>query len=64
MPPAGDGTRYPRGQEHPRARLTDEQVAEIRDLHEQGGLGYKRLAARFNTSPSTIRNICTYATRD
>ena len=52
-----------RGEAHPRAKLSDNDVALIRTLHERHGLGYGTLAAKFETSKSTVRNVCTYHTR-
>lgn len=46
-----------RGEAHGRAKLTDEQVREIRALHDQG-LGYWSLARQFGVSKTLVRNIC------
>lgn len=51
------------GETHHRARLTDEDVDIIRDLHEEYGLGYKVLADKFEVSKSLIRYICKYERR-
>lgn len=48
---------------HHRAKLSDEQVREIRHLNEAGVAGYKRLAKRYRCGESTIRDFCTYRTR-
>jgi hypothetical protein len=40
----------PRGAEHGRAKLTAEQVAEMRRLHASGALGYRKLARAFGIS--------------
>jgi hypothetical protein len=45
-----------RGERAGSARLTNEDVLEIRRLFGEG-LGYKRIARRFNCSPSTIARI-------
>lgn len=45
------------GQDHPKAVLTDAEVARLLDLHEQG-FGYKRLAKMFDISRSAARNYC------
>lgn len=50
------------GEGHPKARLSDAQVDEMRDLNE-GGWGYKRLAARFQVPVGTVADICTYTRR-
>lgn len=52
------------GQSHPRAKLTFEQVREMRELHERRGKGYGTLAAIFACGESTARDICTYRTRN
>ena len=53
------------GQHHQRAKLTDDQVKEIRAMHMPyvRGRGYKALALKFGAAESTIRDICTYRTR-
>lgn len=51
------------GEDHPRAKLTDAQVDEMRDLHEDHGWGMRRLARRFNCALSTAHAICTYQSR-
>ncbi len=51
------------GQSHPRAKLTFEQVREMRELHERRGKGYRTLAIIFDCGQSTARDICTYRTR-
>jgi hypothetical protein len=45
------------GEDNPCAKLTYEQVREIRRLHVPGKYGYKRLAAEFGVSWEAIRNI-------
>lgn len=45
------------GQYHPRAVLTDNEVAQLVKLYEQG-FGYRRLAVIFEISRSAVRNIC------
>lgn len=44
------------GQDHHRAKLTDNEVNIIRDMHDQG-IGYKRLAKTFEVSVALIRDI-------
>ncbi|WP_374356218.1 hypothetical protein [Chitinimonas sp.] len=57
-------TNHRIGASHPRAKLTDQQVAEIRRLHNSAaGVGYQTLAKRFGCGTSTVRDICTYRTR-
>ncbi len=56
------------GETHHRARLSDDQVREMRRLYEDwkaNGLrkGYATLAAIFGCGESTARDIVTYRTR-
>lgn len=51
------------GQAHHRAKLTDAQVAAIRQAYVPGKVGYLRLSRQFGVSQSTIRDILTYRTR-
>ena len=56
------------GETHHRARLSDDQVREMRRLYEDWkakGLrkGYATLAAIFGCGESTARDIVTYRTR-
>ncbi len=48
---------------HHRAKLTNEQVKEMRKQHLAYVVGYETLAKRFNCGISTARDICTYRTR-
>lgn len=48
---------------HHRAKLSYEQVREIRKTHLAYVVGYETLAKRFNCGASTIRDICRYRTR-
>jgi len=51
------------GEAHQHARLTDEQVDRIRDLHEEHGLSYLQLAKMYYVSKQTIASICQYQRR-
>lgn len=51
------------GESHYRAQLTDDDVRMIRHLNSRHGIGYRRLARKFEVGESTIRDICTYRTR-
>ena len=51
------------GQGHQFAKLTDEQVDRIRDLHEDHDLTYDQLAAMYQVSKSCIAGICQYRRR-
>lgn len=48
------------GASHPKAKLTQEQVNRIRDLHEDERLGYRRIARMFGLHRSTVVQICSY----
>lgn len=50
------------GQDHPKAVLTDAEVARLLDLHEQG-FGQKRLAEMFDVSRRTVRGYLSGRTR-
>ena len=62
MPQRGNGHRA-RGEKHYRARLTDAEVELIRQVYESGGIGYRKLAKKFDCSQWTIRDIVQYRTR-
>lgn len=47
---------------HHRAKLTDDDVRLIRILNAEG-IGYRKLAEKFECGQSTVRDICTYRTR-
>ncbi len=51
------------GEDHQHARLSDEQVERIRDLHEDHGLKYSQLAEMFQVSKSMIAGVCQYRRR-
>lgn len=51
------------GEDHPAARLTDEEVELMRVLREEHGWGWRRLAAKFEVSTQTVRRICRYERR-
>ncbi len=54
---------YRCGEGHQRAKLTDQQVADLRELHQNHSWGYRRLAQHFGCGTSTARDIATYRTR-
>jgi hypothetical protein len=54
--------RFPSGEQHPFAVLTDSQVAEIRSLRADGWT-LRELADEFETSHSTIHSMVTGKTR-
>ncbi len=48
---------------HHMARIPDEIIDAIRDLHEDNGLTYGQLAKQFNLDRGTIAKICRYERR-
>lgn len=46
-----------RGQEHPRAVLTDREVDALRDLWDEGGWSYGQLAEKFSISKTSAREL-------
>lgn len=53
----------PIGEHHPGAKLTDEQVDYMRELHEEGLVGYKTLGRFFGVSWNTVKDICKFRRR-
>ena len=51
------------GASHQHAKLTTEQVKEMRDLRESTGMSYAMLATKFGCGRSTARDIVNYWTR-
>ncbi len=51
------------GEGHQRAKLTDAQVEEIRELFELGFHSYRRLARMFGVDRGTIRDYVTFRRR-
>ena len=54
---------YRVGLSHHNAHIPDEVIDAIRDLHEDAGLGYRKLARQFSLSRSTVQKICNYDRR-
>jgi DNA invertase Pin-like site-specific DNA recombinase len=54
---------HPLGEAHPNAKLTDEQVEQIRTLYENGGTSYRQIAKLFGVPRSTISDICSFRRR-
>jgi hypothetical protein len=52
------------GEDHQRAKLTDEEVERMRTLHEKEHIGYGRLARMFELSKRTVAKICRYEMRN
>ena len=51
------------GQDHQKAKLTDEQVRQMRSRYLAYVVGYEKLALEFGCGVSTARDICTFKTR-
>lgn len=47
----------PKGENHPRAKLTNDQVCQIRDLINQGKMSQRKIARIFGICPATITQI-------
>jgi hypothetical protein len=54
---------YRIGSSHHNATISDEVVDKMRDLHEDDGIGYRRLAKMFNLSRSVVAKLCKYERR-
>ena len=54
---------YRIGSSHHNARIPDEIIDEIRDLHEEEGIGYRKLAKMFGLTRSCVQKICNYERR-
>ena len=52
------------GESHPRARLSDAQVDEMRTLHEEKGRSYAWIAMRMKIPVATAKKICRYERRN
>lgn len=51
------------GASHQHAKLTTDQVKQMRAIREATGMGYANLAAQFGCGESTARDIVNYWTR-
>ncbi len=51
------------GATHHNATIPEETVQRIRYLHEEEGIGYRRLARMFNLRRDTVVKICRYERR-
>ena len=51
---------YRVGASHPKAKLTQEDVNRIRDLHEGEHRGYRRIARLVGLHRATVVQICSY----
>ena len=59
---ANDSGRYV-GESHPKAKLSDADVEQMRDMHERLGLSTRLIARTFNVSRRTVRCILSYENR-
>ena len=59
--PRRRGYRYRCGEEHPRAKLSQEDVRLVRELKD-AGLGYGEIGKKFEVSRFTVRDVCRYKT--
>lgn len=50
------------GECHQKAKLTDEQVRQLRQDHDNA-MGYRKLAKKYGIGQSTARDIANYWTR-
>lgn len=51
---------YAKGNNHPQAKLTEDQVSEIRKTYKAGGYSYSALAKQYGVSAATISDIVNY----
>lgn len=51
------------GEYHHRARLSDDQVEQLRSTREEKGTSYAELAKMFGISKSSVRDLVTYQRR-
>jgi DNA-binding CsgD family transcriptional regulator len=51
-----------RGENHPKAILTDHEVELVRRLRD-GGMSLGQIAAKFGIGKSTVIDMCAYRTR-
>jgi DNA invertase Pin-like site-specific DNA recombinase len=54
---------YRIGSSHHNCTIPDDVVSSIRDLHEDQGIGYRRLARMFGISRGAVQKICNYSRR-
>ncbi len=51
------------GENHPKAKLSDDDVRLMRELRQKHGLPYSAIAEKFECSLWMARDIVTYTTR-
>ena len=59
----GAGSGRVRGENHPKATLSDDDCATIRAAYDTGSFSYQDLAGKFDCSKSTVRDIIKERTR-
>ena len=55
--------RRARGEDHPRAKLTDAQVRQMRDDYEIHHMTMRAIASKYEVSWHTVRHILRYERR-
>lgn len=68
MGPTHNDRGWPIGEHHPRARISNDTIHEIRNLHEARGLAYKQILAALaersvRVSYDYVKRVCNYRTR-
>lgn len=51
------------GETHQRAKYPDALVDQVRDMHEEQGMGYGAIAQQLGLSKSVVRDWCRYDQR-
>ena len=51
------------GESHPRAKYSDALINRLRDLHEQEGLGCRKLARMFHLDVRYVQRVLSYERR-
>lgn len=59
----GNHSSHVSGEKHPKAKLTDAQVLEMRALYRTGKHSYASLGRQFNCSSKTVADIITLRNR-
>jgi DNA invertase Pin-like site-specific DNA recombinase len=54
---------YRIGSSHHNARLSDETIDQIRDMHEDQSYGYRKIAKLLGLSRHVVAKICRYERR-
>jgi DNA invertase Pin-like site-specific DNA recombinase len=51
------------GESHPNCKYTDKQVDSLREMHEEQGKSYKKIAKETGIPWHTVKRICRYERR-